>query len=307
MPHDVAGVLDDRAPACRGRRRGTARRCSRANCAAVILPSMPRPPKPPGMSTPCAWIRRSRASARDSASASTKSSVERVRRGGCRRGAAPRRPTGRRPAAARTCRRARCAPRPRARRRGRRARSTPRGRAAATRCRSRSQDEVVEALGVQRQRHAVDVRRRPGGDRRASVSRSANSAILARSSRDSGCAERQTTTSGVMPMRRSSLTECCVGFVFSSPAASISGTSVHVHVERRCRGRPGCAAGGWPRGTAGDSMSPTVPPISTSTTSTSDASADAQDAALDLVGDVRDDLHRRAEVVAAALLADHAS
>jgi hypothetical protein len=30
------------------------------------------------------------------------------------------------------------------------------------------------------------------------------------------------------------------------------------------------------------------------------------DAALDLVGDVRDDLHRGAEVVAAALLGDHA-
>ena len=27
-------------------------------------------------------------------------------------------------------------------------------------------------------------------------------------------------------MRRSSFTECCVGFVFSSPAASMNGTSV---------------------------------------------------------------------------------
>jgi hypothetical protein len=27
--------------------------------------------------------------------------------------------------------------------------------------------------------------------------------------------ERQTRTSGAMPIRRSSLTECCVGFVFS--------------------------------------------------------------------------------------------
>ena len=32
-------------------------------------------------------------------------------------------------------------------------------------------------------------------------------------------------------MRRSSLTECCVGFVFSSPAAPMNGTSVHVQVE----------------------------------------------------------------------------
>ena len=32
--------------------------------------------------------------------------------------------------------------------------------------------------------------------------------------------------SGWTPMRRSSLTECCVGFVFSSPAVSMNGTSV---------------------------------------------------------------------------------
>ena len=60
----------------------------------------------------------------------------------------------------------------------------------------------------------------------ARSSRSAKSAILARSSRGSGLDERATTTSGEIPMRRSSLTECCVGFVLSSPAASIMGTSV---------------------------------------------------------------------------------
>jgi hypothetical protein len=38
--------------------------------------------------------------------------------------------------------------------------------------------------------------------------------------------ERATTMSGWIPMRRSSFTECCVGFVFSSPAASMNGTSV---------------------------------------------------------------------------------
>ena len=38
--------------------------------------------------------------------------------------------------------------------------------------------------------------------------------------------ERATITSGEIPMRRSSLTECCVGLVLSSPAASIMGTSV---------------------------------------------------------------------------------
>ena len=50
-------------------------------------------------------------------------------------------------------------------------------------------------------------------------------------------------------------------------------------------------------------MSPTVPPISTITTSTPSASRVHR--VLDLVGDVRDDLHRPAEVVAAALLVDH--
>ena len=50
------------------------------------------------------------------------------------------------------------------------------------------------------------------------------------------------------------------------------------------------------------SMSPTVPPISMITTSTS--SAAGADAVLDLVGDVRDDLHRASEVVAAPFLLD---
>ena len=57
-------------------------------------------------------------------------------------------------------------------------------------------------------------------------STSAKSAILSRMSRDSSSCERQTMTSGWIPMRRSSFTECCVGFVFSSPAASMNGTSV---------------------------------------------------------------------------------
>ena len=49
-------------------------------------------------------------------------------------------------------------------------------------------------------------------------------------------------------------------------------------------------------------MSPTVPPISTSATSA--PAAPLLDAGLDFVGDVRDHLHRGAEIVAAALLAD---
>ena len=51
-------------------------------------------------------------------------------------------------------------------------------------------------------------------------------------------------------------------------------------------------------------MSPTVPPTSVMTTSTSSV-ARRRDAPLDLVGDVRDDLHRLAEVVAPALRGEH--
>ena len=51
-------------------------------------------------------------------------------------------------------------------------------------------------------------------------------------------------------------------------------------------------------------MSPTVPPTSVITTSTSSV-ATRSDAALDLVGDVRDHLHGLAEVVAAALGGEH--
>ena len=58
-----------------------------------------------------------------------------------------------------------------------------------------------------------------------------------------------------------------------------------------------------------DSMSPTVPPISVITMSGRSPSASGlghrQDPALDLIGDVRDDLDGVAEVLAAALLRDH--
>jgi len=52
----------------------------------------------------------------------------------------------------------------------------------------------------------------------ASSGKLANSAIFLRMSRESTDSERHTSMSGWMPMRRSSLTECCVGLVFSSPA-----------------------------------------------------------------------------------------
>ena len=77
-----------------------------------------------------------------------------------------------------------------------------------------------------------------------------------------------------------------------------------VHVAARCRGR--AALRSWRIASRNGrlSMSPTVPPISVSTTSTSSRSTTRRMRALDLVGDVRDHLHGLAEVVALALRAD---
>ena len=86
---------------------------------------------------------------------------------------------------------------------------------------SRSRPSLLERLRARGRR-----RGRRGSRSPRSASTSAKSAILSRMSRESASCERQTMTSGWIPMRRSSLTECCVGFVFSSPAVSMNGTSV---------------------------------------------------------------------------------
>ncbi len=127
-----------------------------------------------------------------------------------------------------------------------------------------------------------------------------NSPILRFSSGGIGCSQRQSRMSGWMPMERSSLTECWVGLVFISPAVLMNGSRVR------------CTKQAWPRGSSwpswriaskngSPSMSPTVPPISTSTKSTPSPGI-GQHEAFDLVGDVRDHLHGGAEVVPAPLL-----
>ena len=106
-----------------------------------------------------------------------------------------------------------------------------------------------------------------------------------------------------MPIERSSLTECWVGLVLISPAAVIYGTRV------RCMNTTFSGpcfdahlADGFQKRQRFD---------------VADRAADLDhgnivplrrlvDAVLDLVGDVRNHLHRGAEIVAAALLADHA-
>jgi hypothetical protein len=106
----------------------------------------------------------------------------------------------------------------------------------------------------------------------ASTGRFANRAIFSRMSRSIGPSERHMTMSGWMPMRRSSCTECCVGFVFSSPAWPRYGTSVRW--TNMQRSRP-WSTWNWRSASrnGSDSMSPTVPPISVITMSTSSASA----------------------------------
>jgi hypothetical protein len=84
---------------------------------------------------------------------------------------------------------------------------------------------------------------------------------------------------------------------------AMNGTSVRcMNSALRAPPRPG--TGGSPRGTAGLDVADGAADLDQRDV---DAPCAATDAALDLVGDVRDDLHRLAEVVAATLLADHAS
>ncbi len=225
-------------------RYGTPR--SRANRAAVILPSMPRPPKPPGTRMPSA---RSRAASRWRSSASTQSMCSSTPwwMAACLSASATERyaswswtylPTR----AMRTCAVARAdalhQPAP-VGEVGRR-----RGEAEAL------ADDPREALGLEVERDLVDVvrRRRRRSRPRRGCRRRARSCRGCRPVR--GRFERSTRTSGSMPMRRSSLTECWVVLVFSSPTESEVRDEGHVDEAARAGGRRRCAAGGWPRGRA---------------------------------------------------------
>ena len=83
---------------------------------------------------------------------------------------------------------------------------------------------------------------------------------------ESGCSVRHRRMSGWMPISRISFTECCVGLVLSSPAAPIHGTRVTCTLTAL----PGPSSSFSCRTASrkgSDSMSPTVPPISTIATS----------------------------------------
>ena len=92
------------------------------------------------------------------------------------------------------------------------------------------------------------------------------SAIFFFSSFGNSCSDLQTNTSGLIPNDLSSLTECWVGFVLSSPEALIKGTKVRCTKAQEEFGSSKAicliaSTKGWL------SISPTVPPISTMATS----------------------------------------
>ncbi len=79
---------------------------------------------------------------------------------------------------------------------------------------------------------------------------------------------RQSRTLGEMPIPRSSRTLCCIGFVFSSCAVAMYGTSARW--TTMALSRPTSCRNWRTASRKGRlSMSPTVPPISTITTSAS--------------------------------------
>ena len=130
------------------------------------------------------------------------------------------------------------------------------------------------------------------------------SAILRLLRSETGRSLRSTSASGWMPIERRAATECCVGLVFCSPDAPMYGTS------ETCTKNTFLRPSSWRTWRADSmngcySMSPTVPPISVMITSGCGRRRLRLQphAALDLVGDVRDDLHGVAEVLAATLLA----
>ena len=134
------------------------------------------------------------------------------------------------------------------------------------------------------------------------------SAILFFSGSGTSRSQRKINASGVMPMLRSAATECWVGLVLSSPEGPMKGTS------EQCRKKQFSRPTSWRTCRAAsrkgsDSMSPTVPPISVITTSgrcpSGSGVAIARMRALDLVGDMWNDLDGVTEILAAALFGDH--
>jgi hypothetical protein len=109
-------------------------------------------------------------------------------------------------------------------------------------------DDLVQHLVMQHGRDLVD-----GIGVEASITASGmtlqNSAILRRSSAGTGRSARHSRMSGWMPISRSSLTECWVGLVFSSPAVDV-GQQGQVDEAGAVACLPRCPSGGWLPGRA---------------------------------------------------------
>ena len=104
-----------------------------------------------------------------------------------------------------------------------------------------------------------------------------------------------------MPIERSSLTECCVGLVLSSPALGMNGTSVRwMKRGRSARQLVAELADRLEERQAFDIADRAADLAQHEI----DALIAGGDEGLDGVGDVGDDLHGRAEIVPAALLGD---
>ena len=129
-----------------------------------------------------------------------------------------------------------------------------------------------------------------------------NSAIFLRAAGGIGRSQRHSRMSGWMPRPRSSLVECWVGLVFSSPAEGIHGT--RVKCTKSTRSRPSSLPSWRIASRKGQALD------------VADRAADLAkdeilaveiglDELLDRVGDVGDDLDRRPEIFAAPFAADH--
>ena len=128
------------------------------------------------------------------------------------------------------------------------------------------------------------------------------SAILRLTSVGRARSVRQSRTSGWIPIESSSLTECCVGLVFSSSDGLDVRDERQVHVDRVAAA--GLLAELADRLEEGQRLDVADRAADLDEDDVG-VGADAADGLLDLVGDVGDDLHGLAEVVAAPLPLDH--
>ncbi len=105
-----------------------------------------------------------------------------------------------------------------------------------------------------------------------------------------------------MPIERSSFTECCVGLVFSSPAVVIYGISVRwMNIALFAAQFVAELADGFEERQALD-VADRAADLAQHEIASSLPSADEF---LDRVGDVRNDLHGAAEIIAAPFFGDH--